>query len=447
MKPLTDNPEENTQSYDLTGLRMPRKRRAESPGFWVPLVGGSLLLHGALLAIALPLAARLSAASQSGSPTPVEFVELSEPFPEVALSQPSTEFAAPPSQEPISQEPASQEPVPADLVPTQPAFSESIPPSDISFAPEPSPTILPSPTPSPEVLPSPESSSEPVPEISPSPVFAETPFETAAIPPQPDSLPLPVLPSVTPVQPSSEPPQPLGALEATPEAPIPETPDSEAIAPESSLPEAPLDTSGDRPQPESFPADLPATTLPPPDLPDPPPQNLPSEPDLQTTAIDTPVPDVSESIAVAPSTVDSDNLNSANSEAAPLGVTLTLFSSSRGAPGAGTADETLELARPVNNSSTFLPDPSASACQVTPEVLNRVGTPIALTITTENQPDKPIDVKVYQSSGSFDYDELAACLVREQWVFEPATILNAEGTQRQTIRSDELLMTITINRS
>lgn len=426
MKQLTDNPEE-TQSSDLTHSRMPRKPRTESPWFWVQLVGGSLVFHGTLLAIALPFSARLSAASQS-DPTPVEFVELSESSPP-AVNQPSTKSTASITS---SSAPATLPPSPSN---------ETIPPSDISFAPEPTPAIPRSPIPSPEPL-LPESSPEPSPEISPSSeIQTETPFETAAVPPQPDSLPLPVLPSASPPQPSPEPLVTQQTSEAAPEVLSPEVP-----TPAPSVPEAPLDRSSDRPQPEFPPTDTTATALPTPaSIPQP--ETLPSAPGLQTTTIDTPVPDVSESIAVAPSTVDSNNLNSANSEAAaPVGVTLSLSSSSQVAPDGNELVETLEVARPSNNSSTFLPDPSASACQVTPDVLNRVGTPITLKITTDNKEGKPMDVGVYQSSGSPDYDQLAACLVRE-WHFEPATALNADETQRLAIASDKLLITIIINRS
>jgi TonB family protein len=437
MKQLTDNPEENTQTSVLTDSRMHRKRRTDSPWLWVRLVGGSLVFHGALLAIALPLTARLSAASQAGSPTPVEFVELSEPSPEPTVtSQPPIESAAP------------SEPAPEPPVPKQPA-NETIPPSDIAFAPEPSPTISPSPIPSPEVSPSPESSPEPSPEISPSPeVQAETPFETAAVPPQPDSLPLPV-PSASPAEPSPESPQPEPrASEPTPESATPETPDPEAPTPEPSAPEAPSGTNSDRPQPESLPANTTATATPPePGLPASQPETLPSEPGLQTTPIDTPVPDVSGSIAAAPSTVNSDQLNSANSEAAaPVGVTLSLSGSSRVAPRGDEPVETLEVARPTNNSTSFLPDPSASACQVTPDVLNHAGTPIALQVTTDEQ-GKVMDVRTEKGSGSTDYDQLAACLVKEQWRFEPATVLNADRSRRQAIASDELLITLIINRN
>ncbi len=416
MKQLTDNPEETTQGSNLTNSRMPR-RRSESPWFWVQLVGGSLVFHGALLAIALPFSARLSAASQSGSPTPVEFVELSEPSPDSAASQPPIKSTAPA---------ASPEPVPEK---SQSASNE-IPPSDISFAPAPSSTISPLPIPAPEVSPLLESSPQPSPEISPSPeTQTETPFETAAVSPQPNSLPLPVLPSASPAQPSPNPPQPEQRVsEITPEPPVPK-------------PSASGDStnrSSDRPQTETSPTE-PTATIPP----APQPRTLPSDPGLQTTAINIPVPDVSEAIAAAPSTVDSDHLNSANSEAAPVGVTLSLSSSSQVDPD---GDKTLELARPIENSTTFLPDPSASACQITPDVLNRVGTPIALQIATDELGEVK-NVKVYQSSGSLDYDQLAACLVKKQWRFEPATAMNASGTQREAIASDELLITITINRS
>ena len=407
MKQLTDNPQEDTQSPNLTDAWMPR-RRTESPWFWVQLVGGSLVFHGVLLAIALPLTARLSAASQSGVPTPVEFVELSEPSPKPIVSQPPTEPA-------VAAAPAPEEPIP-----TQTVFNETISPNEISFAPEPSPTILPLPIPAPEVSPSPEASPEPSPS---SEIRTETPFETAAAIPQPDSLPLPVLPSSSPASLSPQPPQPeQRAPEPTPEASIPpsESPSTDTTA--TALPSAP-------------------------DLLAPQPQTPPSDPGLQTTTIDTPIPNVSESIAAVPSTVDSDNLNSANSElAAPVGVTLSLSSSSRVAPAGDEPVETLELARPVNNTSTFLPDPSASACQVTPEVLNHVGTAIALQITTKAEQDQPLDVRIYQSSGSLDYDQLATCLVKE-WRFESATALNTGDTERQAIASDELLITLIINRS
>jgi len=444
MKQLTDNSEENTQGFNLTPSQMPHQRRTESPWFWLQLVGGSLVFHGALLAIALPLTARLSAA-QSGTPTPVEFVELSElppePLPEPATSQPPTESAASPDPAPIE---------------TQPTVNEAAPPNDISFAPEPSPTISPLPLPAPEVAPAPESSPEPAPEISPSPeIRAETPFETAAVPPQPDSLPLPVLPSSAPAQPPPQLPEPQQTPETTPEALRPEAPVPEPVVPEptvpepstpeASTPEAPLETTSDRPLTSASPADPIATASTAPD-PSPQPETSPSNSGLQTTSINIPVPDVSEAIATAPSTVDSDDLSSANSEAAPVGVTLNLANSSRVAPRGDEPVETLEVARANNSSTNFLPDPSASACQVTPDVLNRAGTPIALQVTTDEQ-GQVLDVSVHQSSGSLDYDQLAVCLVKEQWQFEPATVLNAGETQRQAIASDELLITLTINRN
>jgi len=459
MKQLTDNFEDNTQSSDLTDSLMHRKRRADSPWLWVQLVGGSLVFHGALLAIALPLTARLSAAAQGSSSTPVEFVELSEPASEPEGSLP-IESAVPP--EPVA---AVAQPAPEQSAPEQPApaLNEPIFPGSIGFAPEPSPEVLPPPVLSPEVFPSPELSPEPSPEVQ-----TETPFETAVAPPQPDSLPLPVLPSPSSpssIQPTPEPPQPEQPLpEAAPETPIPEAPIPEAPipeaptqAPETSVPEAPANTNSDRSElpasdrsPPEFPStDTTAAALPPePNPPDPQPEISPSDPGLQTTTIDTPIPDVSESIAADPSTVDSDsdNLNSANSEAeVPVGVTLSLSSSSRVAPGANAPDETLEIARPLNSSTSFLPNPSVSACQITPDVLNRTGTPIALKMTTDEQ-GGVMNVEVYQSSGSLDYDQLAVCLVKE-WNFAPATVLNASETQRQAIASDELLITITIDRS
>ncbi|NJR40283.1 MAG: energy transducer TonB [Leptolyngbyaceae cyanobacterium CSU_1_4] len=430
MKQLTDNPEENTQSSDLPDLWMPRKRRAESSWFWVQVVGGSLMFHGALLTIALPLTARLSAASQAGSPTPVEFVELFEPS-----LEPSSELAIQPPPKSIAPA-AAQKPAPAELTPIPPASNERIPPSALDFAPEPSPTPSPSPIASPEISPSPE-------------IVAENPFETAAIPPQPDSLPLPVLPSVSPAPPPFEPPL-QETLESTPEAPLPEAPLPEApppepIASDSSFPEEADNARSDRPQPESFPTDPPATAIPP-ELPEPQPENLPREPELQTTIIDTPVPDVSESIAAAPSTVDSDQLNATNGDVDPVSVTLSLSGSSRVAPRGNEPVETLELARPLSNRTTFLPDPAASACQVTPAVLNQIGTPVGLQITT-NEQGEVMNVSIHQSSGSPDYDQLAACLVQEQWQFEPATVLNAAETQRQPIASDELLIIMTLDRS
>jgi TonB family protein len=125
---------------------------------------------------------------------------------------------------------------------------------------------------------------------------------------------------------------------------------------------------------------------------------------------------------------------------------LSLAGMSRIAPLAGAPVETLELARPIESSTTFLPDPSTSSCQVTPDVLNRAGTPIALRITTNDQGGVE-NVLVNQSSGSPEYDQLAVCLVQEQWRFQAATALNAGETQRQPIASDELQITITINRN
>jgi hypothetical protein len=137
-----------------------------------------------------------------------------------------------------------------------------------------------------------------------------------------------------------------------------------------------------------------------------------------------------------------------NQATAPTGVILTLANTSRVAPRGGAPVETLEIARPIASSTTFLPDPSTSTCQVTPDILNRAGTPIALQVATDEQGNVIENgVSVNQSSGSPEYDQLAVCLVQQEWRFEPATALNAGETQRQPIASDELQITITINRN
>jgi TonB family protein len=439
MKQITNNPDESTP--DLTATQWYRKRRTESPWFWLQVLGGSLVFHGIVLAIALPLTARLSAASADGSPTPVEFVELAEPE-----TQPPVESVAP--AEPAPVEPAPAESVAEPIAPVQ--QSEPIAPTapSIAFAPEPSPILSPSPETSPESSILPEASPSP---IAPTEPPIEPPVETA-VSPQPDSLPLPVLPSTSEASPEplpealpepEQPPQSAALPSPEPVAPEPSIPEAspqpETPAPEEAPPEAPSEPTPDRPP-------FPEAAAPQPSPEPVPPEPQPS-PGLETTPIDAPVPDVSGTIAAAPSTVDTENLEAANSQAtAPTGVTLSLANTSRVPPRGDTPVETLELARPIDSSTSFLPDPLTSACQVTPDVLNRAGTPIALQITTDEQ-GKVLNVSVNQSSNSPEYDQLAACLVKEQWRFEAATVENVEGTGRQPIASDELLITITINRN
>jgi TonB family protein len=418
----TKNPD---SAQDWTASQRYRKQRQNSPWFWVQLLGGSMVVHGIVLTIALPIAARLSASANS-SPTPVEFVELSEPAPPAETTPPT--------------EAAPAEPAPAEPIQPAPA-PEPIPPSSIGFAPEPSP--INSPTPSPEASPVPSPEASPMPEV-PAEIPAEIPAETAALPsPQPESLPLPVLPSPT----ASPSPQPEQAAVPSPEPVISEAspgPEAPELPPE---PERPPD----RPalsESDTVPGALRDRAQP--EVPDPQPTSpepQPTEPGLQTTPIDEAIPDVSERIAAAPSTVDTDDLDTVNNQAtAPTGVTLSLTGTSRVAPGGGAPVETLEIARPIASSMTFLPDPSTSACQVTPDILNRAGTPIALQIATDEQ-GNVLNASVNQSSGSPEYDQLAVCLVQEQWRFEPATALNAGETERQPIASDELQITITINRN
>jgi hypothetical protein len=432
MKKITNNPDESTQSFDLTASQRYRKRRKDSPWFWVQLLGGSLVFHGIVLAIALPIA-RLSAASADRSPTPLEFVELTEAAPE-----PPVETVAP--AEPAPPESAPDQPAPVQSAPVP----EPIAPSSIGFAPEPSPVS--SPTPSPEVTPEPSPILTPSPEASPLTEVPTAPAEAALPFPQPESLPLPVQPSTPAAEPLPEPVQPeRSAAVPSLEAPIPETPIPETPAPEASpIPEAPASELSTEPPIEPTPDSIASSEGNRPQ-PSATPEVEPTDPGLQTTPIDAPVPDVSETIAAAPSTVDSDNLDSVNNQAtAPTGVTLSLTGTSRITPLAGAPVETLEMARPIESSTTFLPDPSSSACQVTPDILNRARTPIALRITTNDRGGVE-NVLVSQSSGSPEYDQLAACLVKEQWRFEPATAMDAGGTQRLPIYSDELQIILTIS--
>jgi TonB family protein len=430
MKPLTNNPEEIAE---VEQPRLYRKRRQDSPGYWLQLVGGSLMVHGLLLTIALPLTARLSAGSQVESPTPVDFVELAPEATEPA-SEPPVETTAPVA----PAEPPPAEPAP----PVESVASSEIPDNAIGFESSPLPERSPTPQPSlsPEVLPSPQPS--PPPEAQP-----EAPLEQVATPlPQP--APEPVASSTSEPQPAPSPePQPEPQSEPQPEQPSPEpipdippnetaavsetpTPSSDPIAPES-----PADNIAAAPTAES------------------PPQ--PPEPGLQTTQIDTPVPDVSERVAEAPSSADTANVEPAiaNSPTAPTGVMVSLASYSK-APLEATGgdntpeelDPTLEIARPVSTTTAFTPDPSTSACQVTPNVLNQAGTPIELLVTTDAQ-GGVMNVSVYKSSGNRDYDQLAACLVQAQWQFTPATVLNAGNNQRSAIANDALLLNLTINRN
>jgi hypothetical protein len=450
MKPIPSSKE-----ADILEPRLRGRRRKEPIGFWLQLLGGSLVVHGVLLTIALPITARLSTGTRTDAPTPIEVVELA---PE--SDAPSVESAASLTETPA--EPA----VPPLAEPAAPSLAANPEPDAIGFAPEPDP-LSPSPAPSPEVIPSP--SIEP----SPIPPLPETPTDTAALPsnlpaPSPEVSPAPS-PEVSPA-PSPAPSQnpfPESSPESSP-APSPESsqnpfpePSPEPF-PESSPEPSPVlsdesasgdavNENGDR-VPNSSPADPGELAASP--LPEPSPSPTPDEPGLQTTPIDTPVPDVSQTIAAAPSNAETGNLDptAANPAAAPTGVLVSLAAYSE-APLAATGgdntpeiQDTLEIARPTTNSMAFIPDPATSACQVTPSILNQIGTPIELIVTTDER-GGVLNVSVYKSSGNSEYDQLAACLVQTQWQFSPATVLDSTGTQRQPIASDALLLNLTLDRN
>jgi TonB family protein len=446
MNPL-DNQSIEADENQLAVWPIRRRRRRESPGFWLQVLGGSLVFHGLVLTIALPLVNRVSA-SQSEAIAPVEFVELAEsPAPADLTPEPAPEVT---ESAPVAEPSSALQPEPQPELQPEPQPPPE-PPAAIAFEPSPAPipTPIPAPTPEPTVLPS---------------VIASAPSPPAevATAPEPDSLPLPfpspIFSTPEPIstpQASPEPlaetplPEDLTSEQSTAEQPAAEQPAAEQPAPEQAEPIAPESTATD-PTDDSLNQQPQTAADPDPIAPDAIARATPApEPGLQTTRIDTPVPDVSGTVAAAPSSADTENLDQAPAEApAPAGVRISLNSASQ-APIAATDDrpdenlETLEIAQPLSDSATIVPDPASSTCQITPGALNQAGTAIALRVRTDQQ-GQAVDVSVEQSSGNSEYDQLAACLVKTQWSFEPATLLNQQTQQREPIGNDRLLLNVTL---
>jgi hypothetical protein len=174
------------------------------------------------------------------------------------------------------------------------------------------------------------------------------------------------------------------------------------------------------------------------------------EPGLETTPIEVPVPDVSETIAAQPSTVDTENLDEATTpqQTAPTNLIASVVSASRVPPKeANDLDPTVEVARPlVPSEINFVADPALSSCLPTPDILAWGGM-VSLRIATDEQGNLLADPIVRQSSQDSAYDQLAICTVKEKMRFAPATAIDPATNQRSPIPNDELVLNLIIQRN
>jgi TonB family protein len=153
--------------------------------------------------------------------------------------------------------------------------------------------------------------------------------------------------------------------------------------------------------------------------------------------IDTPVPDVSGTLAIPSTAANPADL--AQVEASRLAVPALLTAQITATPLPAEQPETMPdtIARPKDESQTFSADPTTSLCRITPEAARYLGSTVAVQVVT-NETGQVTEAIVRQSSQNSAYDELATCMVK-QWQFEPAT------KQGQPVQSDALIVAIRIS--
>jgi TonB family protein len=153
--------------------------------------------------------------------------------------------------------------------------------------------------------------------------------------------------------------------------------------------------------------------------------------------IDTPVPDVSGTLAIPSTAANPADL--AQVEASRLAVPALLTAQITATPMPAEQPETMPdtIARPKDESQTFSADPTTSLCRITPEAARYLGSTVAVQVVT-NETGQVTEAIVRQSSQNSAYDELATCMVK-QWQFEPAT------KQGQPVQSDALIVAIRIS--
>lgn len=187
-----------------TDYAIAQRRHRDPPTLWVSLISSSVVVHGLLLLVLLPLSVRLNPTPQSSlSAVPIDLVEL-EPAPS------ATDVIPPP-----------------DVASVTPA-PDSAPPNPIAPAPDPVSSSVPTPvaTPFPRAIASPETPRpiappEPIPPSIPAPPAPTTPESSAPVTPAADATPSPTLPPPPSVSAPGT-PNPLPAPDAVGEPAMPE---------------------------------------------------------------------------------------------------------------------------------------------------------------------------------------------------------------------------------
>lgn len=344
-----------TQKTPLSPQRHFRRTGADPAWLWWFVMGSSIALHLLLLRITLPLATHVAARPQTETSIPVDLIELA-PAPNAQSAQPISRQA-----------PAST---------AKPSIA-----TESSSSAEAAPTTRP-PT---------RSTLAPTTNVETNIVLAPSP---AASPPAPIA-PAPA-PTITPSAPSP--------------SPSPSVP-----------PESPAQSPAPFPSPSLAPEPLPSVAAAPVALPSPIPLPTPTaspSPPFTTIPIDTPVPDVSGTLAVSPTPTSSNDL--AQVETSRLAVPALLTAQITATPLPAEQPEATPdtTARPKEESQTFSADPTTSLCAITPEAVQYLGSTITVQVVT-NETGQVTEAIVQEPSPSPAFDELATCMVK-QWQFEPA---------------------------
>ncbi|HEY9640040.1 MAG TPA: energy transducer TonB, partial [Coleofasciculaceae cyanobacterium] len=226
------------------------------------------------------------------------------------------------------------------------------------------------------------------------------------------------------------------AVEPTPE--LPASPSAPAPSLQSPVP-SPRSTPS-QPQPSAFPpSPAPAPPSPVP--------SSPAPPLVRTFSIDTPLPDVSETLPPSPQTVDPSQLAQVNTsrQAEPVSLTASLQVVAL-PPEAGETPPPDAIAKPKDtvdgvSRHTFKADPKISPCVPDAAAAQSIGTgtTAAIQVITDAQ-GHVTETALHQSSLNPAYDDLAICLVKN-WGYEPAI------AQEQPVPSQSLMVLVRIDRS
>lgn len=345
---------------DIAQAATSRKRQTRSPGFWLFLAGGSVLLHLILIGLVEGLSYRPPLQGAAETVLPVDWVELPDSV--LSSSAAVTSSAITPGSTAVITPTA-------DLAQFTEAGSEAA--LNNSAA-------IPS-------LPSQEGES----------TRANAEFVAPVAVSAPASVVPPNFAAIEEVEPET--------LAAPTEKEVDQTP----------LP-SPAPTNS--PQAEQTSRQLQATQ--PPDNPSQPfeieerPIPLPQpSPLIATQPIDVPVPDVMETL---PPEAEKDMGTVTEQIAVPSELTASLTTALPEA-----SDPPLdEAAYPKQEVQTFAANSTSSPCMMSPEAVPFLGKTVAMQVMTDES-GQVVDTVTQESSQSTAYDELATCLVKN-WDFEPA---------------------------